>query len=267
MADIVSDLSKMNDIEIAANAPLTEALHNKIGANINALIDGRLFTNSTTFTVTGTFNVPEGATIGMLFSCGGGGGGGGPNVNNGSDGGSTIWADPTNGTLTFLGARGGPGGNSSLTSISQLNYGNVFMANGVRNTGAGESDGGWGAGNPATGVVGTSGGRSDEFNGASAGSGNGSSGGGGAGPFGSGGAGSTNTGNGTAAGVNSGGGGGGGANGGGSNGGNGAALVIRLVTLTPLDAIAVTIGSGGAGGSFSGVNGGAGGSGQLIVFF
>lgn len=39
MADIASSKSKMNDTEINADAPLSEALHEKIGANINYLID------------------------------------------------------------------------------------------------------------------------------------------------------------------------------------------------------------------------------------
>lgn len=39
MADIASAKSKMNDVEINADAPLSEALHEKLGANINYLID------------------------------------------------------------------------------------------------------------------------------------------------------------------------------------------------------------------------------------
>lgn len=39
MADIASALAKMNDIEVAGDAPITEALLTKIGANINGLID------------------------------------------------------------------------------------------------------------------------------------------------------------------------------------------------------------------------------------
>lgn len=39
MADIVGAKVKMNDIEVAVDAALSEALHTKIGANINALID------------------------------------------------------------------------------------------------------------------------------------------------------------------------------------------------------------------------------------
>lgn len=38
MADIVGALSKMNDSEIASDAPLTEAVMTKIAANINAII-------------------------------------------------------------------------------------------------------------------------------------------------------------------------------------------------------------------------------------
>lgn len=39
MADIPGALSKLNDIEVASNAPLTESLHAKLGANINSLVD------------------------------------------------------------------------------------------------------------------------------------------------------------------------------------------------------------------------------------
>jgi hypothetical protein len=39
MADITSAISKMNDVELNAEAPVTEATCVKIGANINALID------------------------------------------------------------------------------------------------------------------------------------------------------------------------------------------------------------------------------------
>lgn len=39
MADLPSSIVKINDIEVAANAPVTEALHSKIGSSINGLID------------------------------------------------------------------------------------------------------------------------------------------------------------------------------------------------------------------------------------
>lgn len=39
VADIVSAESKMNDVEIASEAPISEALENKFGANVNNLID------------------------------------------------------------------------------------------------------------------------------------------------------------------------------------------------------------------------------------
>ena len=40
MADIVGAISALNDVEIAADAPVTEAVFSKIGANINELILG-----------------------------------------------------------------------------------------------------------------------------------------------------------------------------------------------------------------------------------
>ncbi len=39
MADIVDNEAKLNDIEVAQDAPVTEALWNKVGASVNYLID------------------------------------------------------------------------------------------------------------------------------------------------------------------------------------------------------------------------------------
>lgn len=56
MADIASNIDKLNDLEVSANAPLTEALNNKFGANINGLIDLR-----TLLLLGGTVKVMTGA--------------------------------------------------------------------------------------------------------------------------------------------------------------------------------------------------------------
>jgi hypothetical protein len=76
MADIPGNIDKLNDIEIASNAPITETLMNKIGANINQLIDlAGIASNSQEFTANGVFNVPEGVTSILVEAIGGGGGG------------------------------------------------------------------------------------------------------------------------------------------------------------------------------------------------
>lgn len=82
MADIISDLDKINDIEVAFNAPVTEALFEKIGANINALID-EYFENVITFTANGTWTCPENKTRILVGACGGGGGGGNSSLGGG----------------------------------------------------------------------------------------------------------------------------------------------------------------------------------------
>lgn len=75
MADIPSARSKINDIEVSADAPTTEAIFNKIGANINDYLD-RLI-NYEIFTSSGTFTVPDDQDNVYVWACGGGGGGGG----------------------------------------------------------------------------------------------------------------------------------------------------------------------------------------------
>jgi hypothetical protein len=74
MANIIGSINLMNDIEISSDAPLTEALMTKIGANINALIG--LLGNVVAFTSSGTFVVPENISRMYMQVVGGGGGGG-----------------------------------------------------------------------------------------------------------------------------------------------------------------------------------------------
>lgn len=74
MADIPGNIDKLNDIEIAGDAPHSEALMNKIGANINALIDAK---DVQVFPASGNYQVPENITTVLLFGAGGGGGGAG----------------------------------------------------------------------------------------------------------------------------------------------------------------------------------------------
>lgn len=123
MANIVSDILKMNDLEIGNDKPLTTALLTKIGANINGLID--LAGNVQTVTSSGSWVVPEAVTRVMVLGCGGGGGGAGGNglIGTSGDGGfgsqpilTTILVSPLQ-TLTITIGGGGAGGGGSLTPL------------------------------------------------------------------------------------------------------------------------------------------------------
>jgi len=75
MADLPSNIQKINDIEVSADAPISESLLAKMGANINALID---YMNSAKFVVfksNGLFLVPNNVQAVLLVGCGGGSGG------------------------------------------------------------------------------------------------------------------------------------------------------------------------------------------------
>lgn len=68
----------MNDLEIGFNKPVSQQLMDKIGANINALIDS--FNGYAEYFYTGStqqFTIPESVTRVLVFASGGGGGGGG----------------------------------------------------------------------------------------------------------------------------------------------------------------------------------------------
>lgn len=246
MADVPSNIDPMNTLEVAFESPLSATLLNKISANINALIDQGPFQNFQEFLTGGTFNVPEAVEQVLLVGCGGGQG---ASAGNTTTTGTTVGADTTFGALaTFKGA--------SFDGASVANGG--YGGDGAALT-------------PLNGRTGV------EFVGGAAGAGGTpihSGGGGGAGPFGNGAAGGVAlAGAGSNATANSGAGGGGGAGTavavGGGYGGAGSALVQKLVSVTPLDAITVTIGGGGAGqvtGGGTG-NGGNGGSGRLIVYW
>lgn len=75
MADLASDIQKINDLEVASDAPLTEALLAKMGANINALIDLSSGFRVAEFTSSGTWTAPENVNRVILVGIGGGGGG------------------------------------------------------------------------------------------------------------------------------------------------------------------------------------------------
>jgi len=268
MADLPGNISLVQSETVGTNKALSAQYMTQIGENINALILGRLFTNNQTFTSSGVFNVPEGATVGYIVAWGGGGGGGG-NFSNGFDGNTTIWDSASNGQATFVGAVGGKSLADTVTKI----FPNLASQS--------QSTGGYGG--TTTDIAGVSGGISiTGFNGGAGGgiyTGGGTDtsggGGGGAGPGGNGGAGgggASAPGNAISAAANTGAGGGGARSKStgslGSSGGNGAPRMIRLVELTPLEVVNVTIGAGGnPGGTDTGGTPGAGGSGQLTIFY
>ena len=74
MADLVSNIQKLNDIEVAQKAPVSESVLSKLGANINALIDLMGF-KSQTFSSSSTFDVPVNVTKVLIFFRPGSGGG------------------------------------------------------------------------------------------------------------------------------------------------------------------------------------------------
>jgi hypothetical protein len=87
MADIVGAEDPMNDVEVAQDAPHSEALMNKIAANINFLL-GKKF-RCRTVIATETIAIPAGAEIMGALGMGGGGAGGqgGQGTDGGDDGG------------------------------------------------------------------------------------------------------------------------------------------------------------------------------------
>ncbi len=132
MADIPGNIAKMNDIEIAFDASVSEQLMNKIGANINALVD--LAGNIEVFTASGTWTVPENVERVYFAGCGGGGGGGGGGGANAADnrssgggaggaGAAFMLSAPVNVVPTTIltvtigaGGTGGAGGGTSAPS-------------------------------------------------------------------------------------------------------------------------------------------------------
>jgi hypothetical protein len=158
MALIPDNLDKMNDIEIAFDASVSEQLFNKIGANINGLIS--LSGNFQIFTAGDTWDVPEGIDQVFVYGAGGGGGGGGGHnapigISSGGGGGQGVL--PTAAILTGIafgetytitigaggaggadGANGGDGGSTifSGTAGTLTFYGGVSGKSGVLNAAA-----------------------------------------------------------------------------------------------------------------------------------
>lgn len=136
MADIPGSAVKMNDIEISANAPLTEALFNKMGANINYFIDKTM--QEEVFTANGSWTCPPLVTYVWLTMIGGGGGGG-----SGAVGGS------------FTGGGGG-GGGSIFQGVVPVIPGTIYPiivgAGGAGGAGTGGNNGSHGGPSSALGI-------------------------------------------------------------------------------------------------------------------
>lgn len=228
MADIVSNPQKINDIEVAQDAPITEALMNKIGGSINYALD-RSGLTVVEFLTSGTWLCPNGVTRVLLDGSGGGAGGNG-NFNAsqlGTPGGGAgrsmrvVSVVPgTNYTVTIgAGGVGGPSSNMDGGPGGDTSLGTVAIFSGASVGVPGALD------NPPN-QFGTNTPRSPQ--GFPAGSNSGFSAGGGAGGWGPGGNGAPSiAGNGFSAAANTGGGGGGGPQlGGGGNGGSGRLYII-----------------------------------------
>jgi hypothetical protein len=150
MADLPSTpLIKINDIEIANDAPVTNDVMRKIGIDLNALIDRQGVTYQD-FTANGTFVVPANVNHVWVLGCGGGGGGGGGTGSNLGGGGGGAGAVPTLvHTLVTPSASIpitiGTGGSGSSTGVNGVNgasssFGSLLSFDGGKG-GAG-SDGG-----------------------------------------------------------------------------------------------------------------------------
>lgn len=91
MADIPSARAKVNDLEVSADAPVTEQLLNKLGADINDYLDKGF--RSLEFTASGSWTAPDDVTDVFLEIIGGGGGaqGGGTSASGGGGSSGTMW--------------------------------------------------------------------------------------------------------------------------------------------------------------------------------
>jgi hypothetical protein len=244
VADIASNLDKINDIEVAQEAPVTESLFNKIGADINGLID--IF-DPVVFTSGGTYTVPGQVTEVWVFGCGGGGGGHGGGNEIGGGGASAggcyarlITVTPGAPITVTIGA-GGAGGGSGASGAPGGNtlFGTTVWRGGLQGGVPGAALATQGSAAPGDGGVSNTGGNSQPgaaFGQASGGTGNGGGGAGG----------------GTILGI-------------GGNGGNAAS------SPTAGGSGAANTGAGGGGGGGDtdfaqlGAAGGSGGSGILVV--
>lgn len=255
MANIPSSMQYLNDIEVAQDAPITEALMNKLGGTVNALIDLNIG-SGLQFTTSQTWSVPV-EFVGRVLVIGSGGGGGGASANstgagNGGFGAeiSFFYTDLVFGSSIpiVIGAGGGTGSAGQNSSFGSHSFygapgGVVSTGNYPANPRRPHFHGGYGAITSAAGIVGDfspyeNGGAAGAAGGGGGGGTNGGGGGGGA-SFGLGGAGGNGAvfggvpaGNGGTGGRGAGGGGGGDrANGGvgiGGAGGDGLIIVVKI---------------------------------------
>jgi len=112
MADLTNDIQKINDIEVAANKPVSENLFTRIGGSLNGLIDRRFPLDIEIFTSSGTWTCPTGVTKVIAIGIGGGGGGGEASGTSGALGDTGTAGNPTtfNGSTVANGGVGGEGG-------------------------------------------------------------------------------------------------------------------------------------------------------------
>lgn len=280
MADIPSARAKVNDLEVAADAPATEALMNKLSANMNDYLDKTL--NYVEFTSNDTWTAPDYTEWIIIQGCGGGGGGGGGGADGGGGGDSGGGSGGSGAPVSLIikqvtpsttytieigaGGAGGAGGSGPIPgngtagsdgSPSYFKNGSDILA--IFYGGKG-GDFGRGFG----GVGGASVGITVDYTGFNTPSGAGGNPSGGSSFFGQPGLESTNgfAGGASGGGLSAGGGGGGSL---GAGGAGGAAGV-------PTVGLPGTSGGGGGGGgggrSFAtGAAGGAGGSGKVIIYW
>lgn len=128
MADIASARQKVNDIEVSNDAPTTEDLFLKLGANINDYLDKSW--KKVEFTSSGSWTCPSNVTMVGLIGCGGGGGGSGSNGAMGGSGAplgiklvtvvpATVYSVTIGGGGSG-GSSGGHGNNGGDTSFDSL---------------------------------------------------------------------------------------------------------------------------------------------------
>jgi len=141
MADLGNTRNKLNDTEISANKPLTEALFLKLGGPINDYIDfvtnfeANAALKSAAFSSSDTWDVPSDVTKVLAIGWGGGGAGGagGTGVAQSGDGGSGApWGvgvetvTPSGSVTVTIGAGGtggaGTGPNGGPSAFGSVNF-------------------------------------------------------------------------------------------------------------------------------------------------
>lgn len=134
MTDIVGSLSTILVEETDFNSAVSEALMQKLGANINALQANVQFHSNAILTGSGNWVAPDGVTkiLVVAVAGGGGGGGGGEGLGSGAAGdaivgftGITGGSSTFNSTVVALGGFGGRGGIGGFTQGGVLRTGHA----------------------------------------------------------------------------------------------------------------------------------------------